>query len=269
MVDNNEYNNDKKNFPYFELVIGINPVLLLLKRNAGRRKIFEIYIDEAKENDFRLKEILDIAEQKNIKVLVLTKKDFKKILKDDELKSQGVCARVSNYSYLDLDNYLKKDVKKNSRLIILDKITDIGNFGGIIRNCLAFNFDGIVIPKHDSVYVNKDVSRISAGALEATNIFRVSNLFETIKKLKSNNFWIYCSCLGNLNNLQQIDEIKFSFPLALILGSEHKGASRLLRENSDVLVYIKINNIIDSLNVSVASGIMLYEISKQASDNFM
>ena len=68
----------------------------------------------------------------------------------------------------------------------------------------------------------------------------------------------------NLNNLQQIDEIKFSFPLALILGSEHKGASRLLRENSDVLVYIKINNIIDSLNVSVASGIMLYEISKQA-----
>src|SRR5665647_442666 len=127
-----------------ELICGINPVYSLLRANAGKRKIYEIYLSKSRESNPKVKEILSLAKEKYIQISIL-------------------------------DMFLSKKPAKNTKLIILDNITDIGNFGAIIRSAFAFEFDGIIIPKHRSVEVNKDVSRTSAGTLEEINIYQVPN----------------------------------------------------------------------------------------------
>jgi 23S rRNA (guanosine2251-2'-O)-methyltransferase len=253
-------NNLKSNL---ELICGINPVYSLLKTNIGKRKIYEIYLSHSKESVSKVKEILILAKEKKIQINVLEDKKFEKITGDTQIRTQGICAKVSNYTYYDPDLFLSGEANKNSRLVILDNITDAGNFGAIIRSAFAFNFDGIVIPKHRSVEVNKDVSRTSAGTLEEVKIFQVPNLIQYIKLLKDKGYWIYGTDIENDINVKSIDELDFIFPMALILGSEHKGISRLSKENSDFLFKIDINEKLDSINVSVAAGIIFYEINKR------
>ncbi len=246
-----------------ELICGINPVYSLLKINAGKRKIFEIYLSDSRESDPKVKEILTLAKEKYIQVSILENRKFELLLSNPESRAHGICAKVSNYSYSDLDLFLSKNTGKKTKLIILDNITDIGNFGAIIRSAFAFEFDGIIIPKHRSAEVNKDVSRTSAGALEEIKIFQVSNIVQSIKNLKENGFWIYGTDVGNGKNIIPVGKMEFTFPMALILGSEDRGISRLSRENSDFLVKIDINKELDSINVSVAAGIIFYEINKR------
>ncbi|MCL4416400.1 MAG: 23S rRNA (guanosine(2251)-2'-O)-methyltransferase RlmB [Actinobacteria bacterium] len=250
-----------------ELICGINPVYSLLKTNAGKRKIYEIYLSGSKGSNPQVKKIFHLAKEKRIKFNILEDKNFERLIINPELKAQGICAKVTNYTYHDLDIFLTSQENKNCRLLILDNITDAGNFGAIIRSAFAFEFDGIIIPKHRSIEVNKDTSRISAGTLEEMKIFQVSNLVQTIKKLKENKFWIYGTDVENKENVKQVSELDFIFPMALILGSEHKGISRLSRENSDILLRIDINKELDSINVSVAAGIILYEIYMQIKEN--
>jgi len=256
---------DKKDRFDYEIIEGINPVSMLLDNNKGRRKIYEIYILNSRELDNRIKHIKEKADEKCLKIKIYTKSEFENNLNIDPLKSQGVCAKVSNYSYPDLDDFLKNYAGKMKKLIILDGITDVGNFGGIIRSAFAFNFSGIIIPKNRSSDINKDVNRTSSGTLETMNIFRVTNLARTILDLKSLGFWIYGTSVFEENNskLVKLSDIEFNFPLAIILGSEHKGVSRLLKDKSDVLVNIEINNKLDSLNVSVSAGILMYIIKTQ------
>jgi 23S rRNA (guanosine2251-2'-O)-methyltransferase len=246
-----------------ELICGINPVYSLLKTNAGKRKIFEIYLSKSRQSDPKVREILGLAKEKYIQASVLEDRKFEALLSSPELRFHGICAKVSNYSYSDFDMFLSGQPGKNTKLVILDNITDIGNFGAIIRSAFAFEFDGIIIPKHRSVEVNKDVSRTSAGALEEMRIFQVANIVQSIKTLKENGFWIYGTDSGDEKNIISIEKTDFTFPMALILGSEDRGISRLSRENSDFLVKIDINKELDSINVSVAAGILFYEINKR------
>lgn len=259
MKDNNERTE-------FELIEGINSVSMLLDNNKGRRKIFNLYILQSREDDLKIKGIKYKAAEKHISFSVLPKKDFEKILRTNPLKSQGICAKVSNYSYPDIEIFLRDRPDKKTRLLILDGITDVGNFGGIIRSAFAFDFDGIIIPKHRSADVNRDVNRASSGALEGVSIFRVSNLSRIIDMLKSLGFWIYGTSVYEEDNRKtlKLSETIFNFPMALILGGEHKGISRLLKDKSDELVNIEINGRLDSLNVSVSAGILLYFINRQA-----
>lgn len=246
-----------------ELICGFNPVYSLLKTNAGKRKIYEIYLSKSRQSNPKVKEILSLAKEKYIQFSILEDRKFELLLSNPESRAHGICARVTNYSYCYLDMFLSKKPDKNTKLIILDNITDIGNFGAIIRSAFAFEFDGIIIPKHRSVEVNKDVSRTSAGALEEIRIFQVANLVQSIKTLKENGFWVYGTDAGNEKNILSIGKTDFIFPMALILGSEDRGISRLSRENSDFLVKIDINKELDSINVSVAAGIIFYEINKR------
>ncbi|MHB1376529.1 MAG: 23S rRNA (guanosine(2251)-2'-O)-methyltransferase RlmB [Candidatus Humimicrobiaceae bacterium] len=246
-----------------ELICGINPVYSLLKTNSGRRKIYEIYLSKSRESHPKVKEILSLAKEEKIQFSVLEDRRFDLLLSTPESRAHGICAKVSNYSYCELDMFLSKKPAKNTKLIILDNVTDVGNFGGIIRSAFAFEFDGIIIPKHRSVEVNKDVSRASAGTLEEINIYQVTNLVQSIKLLKENGFWIYGTDVGIEKNILPVEKTDFTFPMALILGSEDKGISRLSRENSDFLVKIDINKELDSINVSVAAGIIFYEINKR------
>ena len=247
-----------------ELICGINPVYSLLRTNAGKRKIYEIYLSKSRESHPKVKEILSLAKEGKIQLSVLEDRRFELLLSTPESRAHGICAKVSNYSYCELDMFLSKKPAKNTKLIILDNVTDVGNFGAIIRSAFAFEFDGIIIPKHRSVEVNKDVSRTSAGTLEEINIYQVPNLVQSVKVLKENGFWIYGTDVGIEKNILPVEKTDFTFPMALILGSEDKGISRLSRENSDFLVKIDINKDIDSINVSVAAGIIFYEINKRA-----
>jgi 23S rRNA (guanosine2251-2'-O)-methyltransferase len=245
-----------------EYISGVNPVFSLMTKNAGRRKIYEIFISRNRKKGTRTQNIIAEARKRDIKVIEVEPKYFQKLTFEDD-SSQGVCARVSPYNYCDLKQYLDKENHDKERLIILDGVTDVGNFGSIIRNCAAFDCEGIIIPKRRSASVNKRLSSISAGAIEEIKVFRVVNTVRAIKQLKERGFWIYGTTLDLTPQVKYLNDVDFIFPMAVIFGSEDRGISRLAGVNCDVMVSIRLSGTIQSLNVSVASGIILYRMQEQ------
>lgn len=246
----------------FEYLYGINPVNSLLTINAGKRKIYQILVSRSRIKDSRISGILTEVEKKNIEIVEVDPVQFDKISSED-VNSQGICARVSPYNYNDLEQYLNKEAGGKSKLVILDGITDVGNFGSIIRNCNAFGFEGIIISERRSVALNERVSKISAGALEEVKIFRVVNIVRTLKELKNKGFWVYGTTLDTSPEVKYLDDVDFTFPLVLVFGSEDRGISRLVGENCDMMISIRLAGRMQSLNVSVASGIILYKVQEQ------
>jgi 23S rRNA (guanosine2251-2'-O)-methyltransferase len=255
-----------------ELLYGINSILSLLRHNAGNRRIFEIIVNLKRKRSPSFNRIMAEASRKNIPLRELGRSSFFNVLKTDEVPGisnneslivdQGVIAIVSGYNYPDLDLDIKKSLEGNRVLVILDGITDVGNFGSILRNCSAFNVDGVIIPKRRSVEPNPRLSRISSGALEEIKIYRVTNLVRTIDKLKENRFWIYGTTLDKVDRVQDADRVEYQFPLAIVFGSEDRGMHRLVEESCDFLVRIKMSGSMQSLNVATASGIFLYILRK-------
>lgn len=250
-----------------EFLYGINTIRSLLYINSGKRKIYEIIIDSGKFNSSRLQEIISTAGQKKINTEKLEPKRFNGfasgILNREEIEgTQGVIAHVSNYSFKDFDNIEVKESGENSIFVILDEITDIGNFGAILRNCSAFDVDGVVISKNRSVEVNRRVSRISSGALEEINLYRVTNIPRAMEELKKKGFWIYGTTLDSKPEVKLAHEMDFAFPVVIVLGSEDKGIGRLVEEKCDFMVKVDLPGPMQSLNVASAAGIMLYIISQ-------
>jgi 23S rRNA (guanosine2251-2'-O)-methyltransferase len=245
-----------------EYLSGINPVFSLVTRNAGRRKIYEIFISRNRKKGPRIRNIIAEAKRKDINIIEIGTDRFRKLSFKNSI-SQGICARVSPYNYCDLEQYLSKENHNKGKLIILDGVTDMGNFGSIIRNCAAFDFEGVIIPKRRSVSINEKLSSISAGALEEIKVFRVVNIVRAIKQLKERGFWIYGTTLDLTPGVKYLNNIDFVFPLAVVFGSEDRGISRMVGLNCDVMLSIRLGGTIQSLNVSVASGIILYRIQEQ------
>ncbi len=184
------------------------------------------------------------------------------IAKLDELSSkgnhQGVVLEVKPFEYSDLTSIINISKKKEHPLIlILDEIEDPHNFGAIIRSADAFGVDGIIIKKQNQVPVTMIVSKVSTGAIEFMRIAQVANLSVAIEKLKENGYWIY-SADGSGNDDYQ--NIKYDGPVALVVGSEGRGISRLVLKNSDFIIKIPMSGHVNSLNVSVATGILLSRI---------
>ncbi len=252
-----------------EYISGINPVYSLVTENAGRRKIYRVIINSQRKKDSRIRNIIAGAKSKNIEIGELSPEEFYNI-SNGIAGAQGILAAASPYNYAELDDYLSSEKegrtpggKSKSRLVILDGVTDVGNFGSIIRNCSAFGFEGIIVSKRRSVALNERVSKISAGALEKVKVFRVVNIVRAIKKLKDTGFWIYGTTLDISPEVKYLEEVDFTFPMALVLGSEDKGMSRLVSDSCDIMITIKLSGGIQSLNVSVASGIILYKAQEQ------
>lgn len=248
-----------------ELLYGINNINSLLTINSGKRKIFEIIINNNRKNSSRVKEIINKANKRNIIVKELDSKNFLSFIKDKFTKeeiatTQGVMAKVSSYNFYNLEQILEAYSDKKGLFVVLDEITDIGNFASILRNCSAFCVDGVIISKNRSVDINRRVSKISAGALEEIKIFRVVNIVKAIEDLKEKGFWIYGTTLEIGSNVKLADEIEYAFPLAIIIGSEGKGIGRLVAKSCDFMVRINMTGNMQSLNVSTAAGIMLYII---------
>ena len=167
---------------------------------------------------------------------------------------QGIVAEVEEYK-----TYILKDIIKdnNGLIVILDGITDPHNFGAIIRTCEAGGVDGIIYKKDNSVKVNDTVAKVASGALEYVKIVEVTNLTNTIKDLKKQGYWIVGTSDKADTDYNQVD---YDRNIALVIGSEGKGISRLVKENCDYLVSLPMKGHINSLNASVATGIFIYNI---------
>ena len=159
---------------------------------------------------------------------------------------------VPDYEYCQLDDLI---VKEDPLLVILDHVEDPHNLGAIIRTCEAAGVDGIILPKNRSVEVNATVMKTSAGALEYVKIAQVTNIAQTMKELKRKGFWIVGTDMDGMN----YSDIDYKGKMALVIGNEGKGMSRIVKENCDFIASIPMIGKINSLNASVAAGIMIYE----------
>ena len=170
---------------------------------------------------------------------------------------QGIIMDVDEIRIYTLEELLESIKNKtNSLIVMLDHLEDPHNFGAIIRTCEALGVDGIIIPNDRSVKVTGTVIKTSAGSINNIKIIRVSNLQVAINKLKSNNFWI----VGTDMNGEDYNKIDYNMSVCLIIGNEGKGISNVIRKNCDYIASIPMSGKINSLNASVACGIMLSKI---------
>ena len=201
--------------------------------------------------DFNDKAINSLIEKNKIKVEYLSKKEFSKF---DKYSHQGIILDIEDFCYSDYKDFL--DVP-DAKLVILDHIEDPHNLGAIIRTCEAAGILGIIIPKDRCVEINSTVMKTSAGALENMNIAKVSNLINVIDNLKENGFWIVGTSLDGTIDYRDID---YTGKIALVIGNEGSGLSKSVLESCDYLAKIPMYGKINSLNASVAAGIMIYEV---------
>ena len=179
----------------------------------------------------------------------------KNFFKDVEGNHQGVMIEVESFKYGSLD-----DLKDSERLILLDKIEDPHNLGAIIRSAESFGFDGVIIPERRSAKVSPTVYKTSAGAINNIKIVMVKNLNRAMEELKDQGFWIY-GLAGEAES--SIDQTDLKGKVALVVGNEGDGLSRMVREHCDMLVKIPMQGLVNSLNASVASAISMYELVRQ------
>ena len=201
--------------------------------------------------DFNDKNLISLLQKRNISIEYVTKNEIDKIANE---KNQGIILYIPDYEYCSLDELL---VNEKPFLVILDHLEDPHNFGAIIRTCEAAGVDGIIIPKDRSVSVNSTVMKTSAGALNNVKICMVTNLNNTIDELKNKGLWIVGT---DMTDSVSYNELDYNIPVALVIGSEGFGISRLVREKCDYVVNIPMVGKINSLNASVAAGILIYKI---------
>lgn len=242
----------KENEEEKEIIAGRNSIIEAI--NSGR-EINKILFQEGIEKG-RIKSIFNIANEKKIICQQVPKQKLDNLTKEHH---QGVVAFVSPYNYYDLDKMLQelKNIDKTTTILILDHIEDPHNLGAIIRTAAAGGVENIIIPKRRAAVVSAAAVKASAGAIEYVKISRVGSILDTIKKLKEKGFWI----AGTTLNEKSINytNIAKDVPLAIIVGSEGKGLNKAVEKSCDFLYHIKMLGKTQSLNVSVASGIILFE----------
>lgn len=227
-------------------VYGKNVAKELFNNN---KTIYKAYLQE----NLKGSNIDNMLTKNNIKTAYLSKKDLDKITKENH---QGVILEIDDYNYYSLDDALK-NASSNPFIVILDHIEDPHNFGAIIRTCEAAKVDFIIIPKNRSASVNATVMKTSAGALSNVKIVMVTNLNNTIRKLKDSGYWIVGT---DMDTNVSYDDLDYDMPICLIIGSEGFGMSKLVKDNCDFIVSIPMYGKVNSLNASVASAIIIYEV---------
>jgi 23S rRNA (guanosine2251-2'-O)-methyltransferase len=234
---------------------GRNPVLEALRSGKSMDKIMI-----AKDaHGAAVGDILKKAHEKGIVVKYVEKAYLDKI--SEEGQHQGVIAQTVPYEYKDVDDILTIAANRNEKpfLLILDSITDPHNFGAILRTAECAGAHGVIIPKRRAVGITASVVKASAGALEYVTIAKVANIPATIDELKEQGLWV----IGADPSGTVYTDQDFSIPLALVIGGEDKGISRLIREKCDFIAGIPLRGKIDSLNASVAAALLLYEVVRQ------
>lgn len=239
------------------LIIGRKPVLEALNSDEEISQVFILFGQEGGI----IEAIRVAAKKKGIKVNQVPFEKFRLITQNKI--AQGVAASKSEQKIYDLYDIINESKKSQyPLLLILDSIQDTHNVGAILRSADCSGVDGILITKHNSAPINETVVKTSAGASEHVKIAMVNNLAQTIDELKQKGFWIVGSYLEGAKNYTKVD---YKIPIALIVGNEEKGIRKLTADKCDHLVRIPMRGKIQSLNVSVATGILLFEILRQRS----
>lgn len=235
---------------------GRNSVIELLESG---RDINKIFVQDGEKHG-SINKIIAMASQRKILINTISKEKMKQMAQTENY--QGVIAIVPPFDYVDIEDILSeaKARQEDPFIVLLDGIEDPHNLGSIIRTAETAGVHGIVIPKRRAASVNATVNKVSAGAVEHLKIARVNNMVETMKYLKEQGLWI---CGTDMDTKTYYYSQDLTGPLAIVIGSEGFGMSRLVKENCDFLVKIPMRGKITSLNASVSAGIVMYEAVEQ------
>lgn len=178
---------------------------------------------------------------------------------------QGVAALVAPYEYADFDQFLQSQKDKDgfSTVMILDGLEDPHNLGSILRTADASGVDGVIIPKRRSVALTQTVAKASTGAIQHVPVIRVTNLSKTIDELKDNGFWVAGTAANNATDYR---DLQADMSLAIVIGSEGQGMSRLVSDKCDFYIKIPMVGHVNSLNASVAASLMMYEVFRKRNE---
>ncbi|UFJ40635.1 23S rRNA (guanosine(2251)-2'-O)-methyltransferase RlmB [Brevibacillus humidisoli] len=236
-----------------EWIVGKNPVIEALRSG---RSINKIWIAEG-VNKNQMGPIVSLAKEHGIVITSVNRKKLEQLSGAEN--HQGVIASVAAYQYVEVDELLARAKQRGEDpfLLILDELEDPHNLGSILRTADAVGAHGVVIPKRRSVGLTATVAKASAGAIEYVPVARVTNLVRTIEELKQQGVWIAGT---DADASQDFREGDFAMPLALVIGSEGRGMSRLVREHCDFLYRLPMAGQVTSLNASVAAALLMYEV---------
>ncbi len=243
--------------------------LLALSKQSDNANVYTLYLRQSDKNF--LSEYIALVKNVGIAYKVLDRHDFDRtynkyahqgvVLERQSTQSKADACQNQDYNIMEEETMISRlsSHSDQSIVLILDGIKDVGNLGAIIRSALLFNVDYCILPKDNSAAVNEAAAKRSAGAVFSEPIVYVTNVVRTIDKLKELGFWVYAADM----NGERIDSIEFAKRSVIIMGEEGRGVRRLVRENADMIASIPTNDKLDSLNVSVSTAVILYEINRQ------
>ena len=232
---------------------GRNSVYELLKTD---KEIDKILVQKDLKDDAS-KRLINVIKSHKIKIQLVDKYVIDK--ESENKHSQGFIAFTSDYKYYDLQDIITAAEEKDGFIVMLNEILDPHNLGSIIRVCECAGVDGVVITKDRCASVSDTVIRISEGALNHIKVARVTNLNNAIKELKDNGYWVYGAELGG----GEMYKADLTGKLAIVIGGEDSGVKRLTKQNCDGIISIPMFGKVNSLNASVACGVVVYEAVRQ------
>ena len=236
-------------------IVGQHAVIEALKN--PKREVLKVFLtEESKKNIHRKSPNKNLLNE--VKVYFKTKKELDKYCKNEQIMHQGFVAEVEKLEYPNLKDFIKN--KKKINLVCLQGVTDPRNIGSVIRSAVSFNIDGLIIKERNFPEISKSMYKSSSGSIEYINIFKVSNINTTLKFLREKNFWIY-GFESNAN--KDFTEIEWKGNNVLLFGSEGSGLNQKTKNYVDFNVNIKINNQIESLNISNSAAIVFHHLNKK------
>lgn len=229
------------------LIYGKNTVVEAIKSG---KQISKVYLS----NDLNDQKLVQMVKKTNVEIVFVPRT---KLNQKYDGNHQGVVAEVLDYEYVLLEDIIKKNKDKDSVIAMLDGLEDPHNLGAILRSADATGVDAIIIPKNRSVSLNSTVAKVSTGAIEHVEVCQVTNLVMTLKELKKQGYWVIGLELDGSVDYRKQD---YSGKIVVIIGSEGKGISRLVKEECDFCVNIPMYGHVNSLNASVSAAILFYEV---------
>ena len=239
------------------IIYGKNAIIEALE--SGSRTFNKILISNNARADVKIERIKELASNQGIVYQFVSMQKLNQLEPDG--RHQGVIAQISPVKYVELEDFIEKHKGTHTSVVILDGVEDSHNIGAIIRSCVCAGVKGIILPSRRGVLINSTVEKTSAGAVNHISIIKVNSLINAVQKLKENDYWVIASDHHAKDNYYDIDYTDMNF--VLVMGAEHAGISKSLLKLSDFIVKIPMLTNFNSLNVSNAAAIILFESVKQ------
>jgi len=239
-----------------EIIYGLNPVMEALR---GSRRAFELFVAGA-SSDKRIARLLLLAKERDVPLRQREKGDLSRLCGTEH--HQGVALRVEAFAYAGIEDVLGqwRASGESGLIVVLDGVQDPHNLGALIRSAACAGAHGVVIPRDRAVGVTAVVEKTSAGAVETVPVAQVANIAQTLEELKREGFWIY-GAEGNASS--SLYDHDFRGNVVVVIGGEGEGIRPLVRKKCDFLISMPIKGGVNSLNASVAGGVMLFEVVRQ------